>query len=671
AIKDVEVEFTDGVNVIVGPNAIGKTTILEAIRLAKALLAPRTANEATQALLGIGAVSQHNHQQFIPEALATTTDQPVKIRCTYALTAEEIASIEAGLPQIVTSMVQARLGGNLNAANLTAFFSSPAGKQALGQAEAEIKPRLERLKADGSTCRLNLSIDFKTGRLDSDDPVSASLITFLDQRLSPTLTKFSYFPADRALPRGEQPVQIGFQDAIQQLESHNSQPQLKYARLKNTIFSTIIQGADAAQSLTNDFKVIFSGLLRGKEMLRSGVNMYGQLTTLVKDVDSGREFDIDAMSSGEKGLILTFLLIARTVANDGIILLDEPELHLNPAICKNILSFLIEEYVGKKRIQAIICSHSPEILAGAFGREECSLYHLVSGTNLTRVRHQDIEEISQALRRLGTSESEELLYKGTIFVEGDEDVELLETGFASILGQYKLKALGGRKEVEKQIKLLLDAEGRGGEIIPKFFIFDRDGKPTNLQSSKNVKILQWDRHCLENYLIDFEALTDLLKDGEIARSPLTNEGAVIYLFRETAMSQLDSVVIRAAYDQLGFDNLFLPVADVVGKTVTEAATVAFAQLQRIRNSIGSQSGEEWSRDFEQLCRRKRVELEPLWSENWQKVCDGKRLFVDFRKKFQLRIPSSSFKRRLMIRMSQVPGTENWRAIEGLLRSLIQ
>jgi predicted ATPase len=672
ALKDVEVEFAAGVNVIVGPNAIGKTTILEAIRLAKALVAARTGNEAVQALVGIGAVPQHNPQQLIPTAIATDVNQPVSIRSNYILTAEEISDIEAGKLQITTNLVQSRLGGNLNPAGLTAYFSSPAGKQAISQAEIEMKPQLDALK-NGGGCRVNLSIDFKTGRLDSDDPIGAALIAYLDQRLPPTLTKFSYFPADRALPRGEQPVQLGFQDAAQQLESHSSQPQLKYSRLKNTIFSTIVEGQTSAQSLADDFKVIFSGLLKGKEMVASGVNQFGQLTTTIRDTESGRTFDIDAMSSGEKGVILTFLLISRSVSKDGIILLDEPELHLNPAVCKNILAFLIQHYVKKKGIQAIICSHSPEILAGAFGQEECSLYHLVSDTNLTRVRHQDIEEISQALRRLGTSESEELLYKGTIFVEGDDDIDLLEVGFGSILRQHKLKGLGGRKEVEKQIKLLLDAESRGETIIPKCFIFDRDNAPTHLQSSVNVKVLQWDRYCLENYLIDFEALTDLLKDPEVAVAPLTNEGATISLFKEAAMSQLKGVVIREVFSGLKLnDPRMLPGECADGDITFERAGIAaYANLQKLKEQIGAEPQEVWVNEFKRLCDLKFAELEPVWGENWQKLCDGKTLFFEFRKKFQLRVSNSAFKRRLMSRMSRVPGTENWRAIESLLRSLIQ
>jgi hypothetical protein len=57
ALEDVQIDFDNRVNIIVGPNAIGKTTILEAVRVAKALLAPRTQNEAQQVLISIGASS--------------------------------------------------------------------------------------------------------------------------------------------------------------------------------------------------------------------------------------------------------------------------------------------------------------------------------------------------------------------------------------------------------------------------------------------------------------------------------------------------------------------------------------------------------------------------------------------------------------------------------------
>jgi AAA15 family ATPase/GTPase len=54
SIENIDVEFDGLINVIVGPNAIGKTTVLESIRLTKALLPPRTQGEAIQTMISLG-----------------------------------------------------------------------------------------------------------------------------------------------------------------------------------------------------------------------------------------------------------------------------------------------------------------------------------------------------------------------------------------------------------------------------------------------------------------------------------------------------------------------------------------------------------------------------------------------------------------------------------------
>jgi predicted ATPase len=190
---------------------------------------------------------------------------------------------------------------------------------------------------------------------------------------------------------------------------------------------------DGRSLLAAEFERIFAGILKGRRLAGAGIGTQGLLSIKIEDLDSGRSFDIDGLSSGEKGLVLTFLLIGRNAEQNGIILLDEPELHLNPAVSNTLLPFLLSEYVNPRSLQVIICSHSPEVLASAFEKDECTLYHLVSGSLITKVRRNDIEEVSDAFRRLGTSESEGLLYRGTIFVEGEHDAEILETGFPSIL----------------------------------------------------------------------------------------------------------------------------------------------------------------------------------------------------------------------------------------------
>jgi predicted ATP-dependent endonuclease of OLD family len=118
------------------------------------------------------------------------------------------------------------------------------------------------------------------------------------------------------------------------------------------------------------------------------------LSVIVADVDTDppRTYEIDSLSSGEKGLALTFLLVAMSMEKGGIVLLDEPELHLNPAVCKYILSFLTDYYSVRRELQFIVCTHSPEILHGAFSSENCSLYHVVSERNVTRVGSAAIDE---------------------------------------------------------------------------------------------------------------------------------------------------------------------------------------------------------------------------------------------------------------------------------------
>jgi AAA15 family ATPase/GTPase len=88
-LEDIDVEFDPRVNVIVGPNAVGKTTLLEAIRFAKALLAPRTQNESNQVLFALGASSPHNPQNLIYDAITCDPRKPLIIRCSYVLTDEE------------------------------------------------------------------------------------------------------------------------------------------------------------------------------------------------------------------------------------------------------------------------------------------------------------------------------------------------------------------------------------------------------------------------------------------------------------------------------------------------------------------------------------------------------------------------------------------------------
>jgi len=79
------------------------------------------------------------------------------------------------------------------------------------------------------------------------------------------------------------------------------------------------------------FKLSLMACLKVRKTRFFGINEIGFLNVQIRDLESNRVFDLDGMSSGEKGLILTFLMIARSVVQHGIVLLDEPELLSKPS----------------------------------------------------------------------------------------------------------------------------------------------------------------------------------------------------------------------------------------------------------------------------------------------------------------------------------------------------
>ena len=669
ALKDISLTLNRQVNVIVGPNAIGKSSILEAIRFVKGVFAPRTLNETHQVLMSLRAATPHEPQRIIAQGIAQDLAIPVKIECTFQLNEDEVNEIENSTPQISTMLVQTRTGFTRDPATFTAFIASPPGKAALNAVQIEIRQGLDKLKSR-PTCCLAATIDFTKNRIENADPIDAIFFRFLEQRLPPHRSLFSYFPADRAITPGEQPIQIGVQDAAAQIESYNSQPHTKYARIKNSIFNSAIMNAEEREAQLIEFQKIFDGLLPNRKIVGPRVNQFGQLSIDIEETDTHRIFDIDSMSSGEKNLVLTWLLIARSISYGGIVMLDEPELHLNPAVCKNILPFFIDNYIVPNHIQAIICSHSPEILAGAFGRQECSLYHLRSGSLITPVRRHDREELTDALRLLGTSEVEGLLYVSTIFVEGEHDVDLLEEGFGEILARHKIKDLGGRREVEKQITALQDAERGGAPLTPRLFIFDKDNVPTNLRPSAMVKFLQWDRHCIENYLVDVGAMTDILKGFTLDGQKITNIGQVEAMLRSLAMEQLQEVAIRHVYQGYCYRDPGLRPEDIVGgETLQVISAAVFERIEAAKLSICNLERENWTRNFIIEVKAKREELERSWDTRWRTDCDGKKLFRSLQKRVQLGMPLLVFKKQVIRRMREL-NTIEWQRITRMLSDLI-
>jgi AAA domain, putative AbiEii toxin, Type IV TA system/AAA ATPase domain len=665
-IQSIDVDFDKRANVIVGPNAIGKTTVLEAIRLAKAVLAPRIPDEAQNALVSLGAITPHNPQRLNYGAICGVDTQPLNIVAVFELTASEVVNLDALIHELATAAVRASIGYSPAAGQLQTvqFLSSPEGVQALDRAKAAVTSALPSIKTS-ARITLDLTIDPTSQTVRGANHLDQLIFASMESRLPPHQTLFSYFPADRALPVGETVIQVGGPDIMAQLQSHNAQAQTKYLRLKPTIINNEILGNQSRERQNADFKKIFSRVLKDRELVGTTINQFGLVSIKIRQLPDGKVFDIDGMSSGEKGLILTFLLISNSVADGGIILIDEPELHLNPAVCKLLLPFLIDEYLNPKGIQAIICSHSPEVLGAAFDRTDCSLHHLQSPTVISKIYAGDKQEVFDALKRLGTSASDVLFSNGSVFVEGEHDIEILEAGFSKPLAKYNVTHLGGRDAVEREIKTLQDAEARNEIDSLKCFIFDLDTMPTALKSTRLVKVLQWKRRCLENYLIDDKIIYDLLKEKEVSNQPIQSRGEASALFKQLALSQLPAEAIRKVYRSLEYEDPGFRPKSVAGKNYSEAAQTLFDTLGAIQAQLRELNREDWCAKFAANCELEYSKESPRWDAEWSELCDGKRFFKDLYSRLQMHISPLKFKKLIIESMEreQRPG---WVLVEKLI-----
>jgi predicted ATP-dependent endonuclease of OLD family len=673
SVVDLDMGFAKGANLVVGPNAVGKTTVLEAIRVAKAVLAPRTQQETRQVLIALGVTSPHLPQSFNFSSIAGDLTKPVIVNCTFELSESELTALPGLIEKLARQAVAAQQGITMDNGPfaLIQLLSTHQGQGILASARQYALDNIA-IVTQTKQCRLFLTISPDAG-FQGLDGFAQLLYTVLENELSPSKTRFSYFPADRALPTGEAQIQLGAADAQQQMESHNSTPANKYQRLKSSIFSSFVESTESQEKQKQVFEALFNRLLKGKSIESFSINLHGQASILIKDLTTSKTFDIDAMSSGEKGLILTFLIISRSMESGGVILLDEPELHLNSAVCKDLLEFLLDEYLIPNNLQAIICTHSPEVMSTAMRRDECTVYHLRRGAPSTIIRKHDQPEAVQALRLLGTSEIEELLYEAVIFVEGPDDVELLEGAFQETLSRFRFRPLGGRPEVEKHIKELQAAEVAGLKENISYFVFDGDNRLSDLKSTKKVVVKQWEKYCLENYLLDIDILFDLIRREFSVKNWPQTIGEASGFFRDIAYKQLKPLVIEEVYRTFQFESLGIRNTDKRSATFEAAGDILFARVASLQKQIVPLSEHEWTKAFKEACDELLQQKQLEWSTSWQSKCSGKQFLKDLFIDCKIAAPALVIKRRLVQESkfaANGKGTDLWRLMRGTLADLI-
>jgi predicted ATP-dependent endonuclease of OLD family len=665
-LKNIDFTFKDGINTIVGPNGVGKSSILDALRVVKAVLSPNQLNEPLQTLQNMGIASPAT-QQLYYENIAGDATKPCLIECEFKLSNEEIEFIKENINEFNISRLQRNFGlQEQNRINIVGFLSSKEGQERLGKISEDTTKEMEKLEKTRSCL---LSLTFNPNRPIGKNGFQQEIIAFILTSTNFSKSLFSVFPADRSFPMGDVNIQIGHNEISQQVQSYSINPQLKFQRLKSFLISYLLIHNSNLDELKSDFKLIFENLIRGKELM--GVSLderTGKLSVAIRDVESGYLYDIDFLSSGEKGLLLTLFLLRRTLEKGAIALLDEPELHLNPGTCKNLFDFIKTNIVKFNDAQLILTSHSPEILYSTKMDEESLLLHLIDEKSITPILKRDDEEAQAALNHLGVSTADVLFNEGIIYVEGTTDEEFIHEAFKDLVSGYKIKSLGGRGEVEKEIKKLQDLESQVRLEGFHVFIMDNDGRETKLKSTTSVKIVQWNRYTFENHLLNHDVIFEVLKDLE--GKNIQNRAHVNQRLKEFALSQIS----KKAVHQACIDNMFSSIS-LKKKDIDEANIDAFfeeygKQLDTIRNWLGENESDQIRAKVKARHQELEAAYRSEWNDKWQQLCNGKDVVYKVHSEFTPSASISNFIKSI-IRKLKEKNTEEWTLLRAKMESIFK
>jgi predicted ATPase len=241
------------------------------------------------------------------------------------------------------------------------------------------------------------------------------------------------------------------------------------AFLLDLVLDHVIKDIDAIIKFSNVNQILRK--IKKKENIQLYIGPRGSYRVGISEVINNQNMlilpSLDNLSLGETMMLDMFLNILRHSDSsrkplneiEGIVIIDEIDIHLHINLQKDILPDLIKLF---PKIQFILTSHSPFFLLGMekiFGADNFEIINLPNGNKITAERFSEFEKAYESLKETEKYDEElkktiSTVVKPVVFVEGDYDIrylkkaaELLEK--QDIIGKVDLKDGNGFGNLDK------------------------------------------------------------------------------------------------------------------------------------------------------------------------------------------------------------------------------
>ncbi|OYD90238.1 chromosome segregation protein SMC [Nostoc sp. 'Peltigera membranacea cyanobiont' 210A] len=517
-------EFTPGINIIVGQNNVGKTALLEALTL-----------------------NFHDIPHRSIKTLASNSsyiDPKSKANITLTFTQHEFYSLMNGLllPVLILSpqsqnlnhaLVNPQAGINLfkkwletsNLVKLNLSLFSVNYHERIDVKNSELTFGLYEPQLTESNANRYPSINIKRTSEDIIDLYQQTSVPITDTIVG-KLLNISYNLIYRFHAERFNVGSCAF--------GNNSELQPNASNLAEVLNSLQGKNPKRFERLNNLVSVIFPQIKRITVESRPQ-----QVEIMVWNVDPETERQDLAISLSASGTgigqVLAILYVVINSQEARTIIIDEPQSFLHPGAAKKLIEILKKDFIQH---QYIIATHLPTIISAANPSKIVMLKYEDCETKGLEIDAKQTKEQRSLLAEVGVSLSDVFGADNILWVEGPTEERcfplILENIAKKLLEGTSILAVKNTGDLDgKRAELIFDIYDKlsgGTSLFPPAigFLFDSEGKSENKlldlqkRSKRPVKFLP--RRMYENYLLHTDAIVNIInEDDECREQPLTNE----------------------------------------------------------------------------------------------------------------------------------------------------
>lgn len=648
AIKRVEFADLKDMIVIAGPNGCGKSCVLDSIRLFKSVYGGYQPNEWQQWLGEFQINFQRNPQQMA--SLLRDRSKSSVIEANIELSKEEIEFIRIRTRRMLEELVWKTVVPGLNDSWLHARGALAAElrahKPAVDEKVKALTPVVaEQLKSGALHGRLEIS---PIGEARTHNNVLLELVfsSFHPKHIG----VIDYHGSHRNYGREELG---GINLSLDQEEDRFRTSSLynyanKYSNIKSEMAADYVRqalrekkgvlgGSRQTRDLSETLQDLFKMFFPGKRFLGPVPTDDGNLNFPV-EIDGGAKHDINDLSSGEKEVLFGYLRLRNSAPKHSVILLDEPELHLNPALIRGLPQFYHKNLGLELNNQIWLVTHSDAFLREAVGNAGLRVLHMqyaAVGDQVENQVHeiQPGEEVEAIILELVGDLAAYRPGAKIVFFEGensDFDMKMVSRLFPEVEKKMNFISGGNKYRVER-LHRTLDHSIQAGNIPVKIYsVVDRDSGNSSVVDGEFRRHYSWDVYHIENYLLDARFICEALQHLGIYEEDVATPESVEGRLREIARAQIGQLVshrVRAMANKELVEALQLrvdPTSEDVGSEMHRSIMKSVERIQDRATTVLSMDAVR-----ERVDRERSTLDDSLIGDEWTKVFKGRDVLREF------------------------------------------